>query len=213
MDKFEFDIRRYSGDTTHLCVSEHGAYLLLLLHYMATELPLLDDDDALANIARVTKEQWATMSAKIRKFFKAKDGRLYQKHCERVLGARGTQRSLLPKEGNDAPRKRQYGRPAAPARPIAPDWTPSDADRDFAVVECGLDPAKVVPEFVDFWRGCGAAKADWGATFRNRCRQIVANGGGGSRATAGASGTGGHRGFTSALVRAAGPGANGVDRR
>lgn len=47
----------YLGDTGHLSTIEHGAYLLLIMHYWQTgSLP--DDERKLARIARMTGEQW-----------------------------------------------------------------------------------------------------------------------------------------------------------
>lgn len=48
----------YLGDTGHLSTIEHGAYLLLIMHYWQTgSIP--DDERKLARIARMTGEQWA----------------------------------------------------------------------------------------------------------------------------------------------------------
>lgn len=55
---------------------------------------------------------------------------------------------------------------------LAVDWQPSEADRDFALAN-GLDPGAVAGHFRDYWTaipGAKGCKLDWGATFRNWCR-------------------------------------------
>jgi len=54
------------------------------------------------------------------------------------------------------------------------DWQPSAEDRQFAE-SVGLDPWEAAAEFRDYWVGAPGAKglkADWPATFRNRCREV-----------------------------------------
>ncbi len=58
----------YLADTGHLSTIEHGAYLLLLMHYWRTgALPI--DDDGLARIARMSMRRWAFAKQSIIKFF------------------------------------------------------------------------------------------------------------------------------------------------
>ena len=58
----------YLADTAHLNAAEHGAYLLLIMHYWQKgSLP--DDDCKLASIARAFPEQWSSMKATISEFF------------------------------------------------------------------------------------------------------------------------------------------------
>lgn len=53
-------IADYLADTAHLSAAEHGAYLLLIMHYWrAGSLP--HDDKKLARIARCTDRQWRDM--------------------------------------------------------------------------------------------------------------------------------------------------------
>lgn len=47
----------YTRDTGHLTCMQHGAYLLLMIHYWATG-GLPDDDQLLANITRMRIEDW-----------------------------------------------------------------------------------------------------------------------------------------------------------
>jgi uncharacterized protein YdaU (DUF1376 family) len=77
------NIKDYLGDTMHLSTLQHGAYLLLLMHYWMHG-PLPDDDEALASIAKMNREDWDQKAhSTIRKFFVAQeDGSLVQKRAE-----------------------------------------------------------------------------------------------------------------------------------
>ena len=68
----------YLGDTTHLTTIEHGAYLLLLISMWRAGGTLLDDDRLLAKYVHMTPAQWVRISANIRPFFKATEGRISQ---------------------------------------------------------------------------------------------------------------------------------------
>lgn len=58
----------YLADTGHLGALEHGAYLMLIMHYWrAGELPA--DDVALARIARTTPKEWGKVKSAVLDFF------------------------------------------------------------------------------------------------------------------------------------------------
>lgn len=58
----------YLADTGHLGAAEHGAYLLLIMHYWANG-GLPDDDRKLARIARMDASEWADARETIGEFF------------------------------------------------------------------------------------------------------------------------------------------------
>ena len=58
----------YLADTGHLTGAEHGAYLLLIMHYWANH-GLPTDDKRLASIARMSHRQWTKSREIIRTFF------------------------------------------------------------------------------------------------------------------------------------------------
>jgi uncharacterized protein YdaU (DUF1376 family) len=75
----------YLGDTMHLTTLQHGAYVLLLMHYWRTG-PLPDDQEALASIVKLDPMAWTGVWAKLSAFFTVNgDGTLHQKRmdCER----------------------------------------------------------------------------------------------------------------------------------
>jgi uncharacterized protein YdaU (DUF1376 family) len=58
----------YKRDTAHLTTLEHGAYLLLIMHYWETG-PLPNDDVRLARIAGLSLRQWRTVRRVVISFF------------------------------------------------------------------------------------------------------------------------------------------------
>ena len=58
----------YLGDTGHLTTSQHGAYLLLMMHYWRKgELP--DDDRQLAKITKLSLKTWCRHRPVLQQFF------------------------------------------------------------------------------------------------------------------------------------------------
>lgn len=58
----------YLADTGHLTTAEHGAYLLLIMHYWKNG-GLPDDDGKLARIARCSLRDWLGMRQTLSEFF------------------------------------------------------------------------------------------------------------------------------------------------
>ncbi|WP_298257929.1 DUF1376 domain-containing protein [Bradyrhizobium sp.] len=58
----------YLGDTGHLTTAQHGAYLLLMMHYWRKgELP--DDDRQLSKIAKLPLKTWSNYRPVLQQFF------------------------------------------------------------------------------------------------------------------------------------------------
>jgi uncharacterized protein YdaU (DUF1376 family) len=58
----------YLGDTGHLTTAQHGAYLLLMMHYWRKgELP--DDDGQLSKITKLTLKTWCEYRPTLQGFF------------------------------------------------------------------------------------------------------------------------------------------------
>lgn len=60
----------YLQDTAHLSAQEHGAYLLLIMHYWANGC-LPSEDKRLARIARLSESEWHEAKPTIAEFFTA----------------------------------------------------------------------------------------------------------------------------------------------
>ena len=59
----------YLADTGHLSARQHGAYLLLIMHYWRTGKPLPTSVQHLFNICRLSVDQWAEDGEKVMAFF------------------------------------------------------------------------------------------------------------------------------------------------
>lgn len=81
----------YIGDTRHLNVTLHGAYMMLIAHYWNTGGPINDDDNELWRITSCDSvDQWLELRPKIIRFFRIENGLLTHKRidCELALAAR-----------------------------------------------------------------------------------------------------------------------------
>lgn len=59
----------YLADTAHLNAAQHGAYLLLIMNYWQRGKPLNNSNDRLANVARMSHDEWQQNKADIAEFF------------------------------------------------------------------------------------------------------------------------------------------------
>jgi len=75
----------YFGDTTHLSVEEHGAYLLLIGTYWRRGRALPDDDKWLASVTKMTTKKWKMVRPKVAEFFDILDGELRHKRIEKEI--------------------------------------------------------------------------------------------------------------------------------
>jgi len=63
-----FYVGDYLANTGHLSTEEHGAYVLLILHYWVTE-SLPTDAESLANVVRMPLDRWLLIERKMKAFF------------------------------------------------------------------------------------------------------------------------------------------------
>lgn len=59
----------YLADTAHLNAAQHGAYLLLIMNYWQRGKSLDNRNERLANVARMSNEEWEQNRADIAEFF------------------------------------------------------------------------------------------------------------------------------------------------
>jgi uncharacterized protein YdaU (DUF1376 family) len=82
LPRMSFHIGDYKKDTGHLSTEQHGAYLLLIMHYWTTG-GLPDDDEQLARITGLTLREWRKHRSTIAALFK--DGPWRHKRIDREL--------------------------------------------------------------------------------------------------------------------------------
>ena len=75
----------YLADTAHLNAAQHGAYLLLIMNYWQTGAPLKDSNVRLANVARMSQQEWIEARELLEEFFEIKDGEWIHHRIERDL--------------------------------------------------------------------------------------------------------------------------------
>jgi uncharacterized protein YdaU (DUF1376 family) len=115
----------YLADTSRLTLTEHGAYLRLLMDYWRNGAPP-DDDATLARILGIDRRAWCKLRAQIAPFFVIQNGRWTHKRVEQELaGARERSGKAAEKAKTAATRRWQLererrGGPEADAPSIAP---------------------------------------------------------------------------------------------
>lgn len=82
----------YLTDTAHLSLTEHGAYMMLIMNYWQTGKPLPVDDRKLRGIARMTADEWGHSRELLLEFFTEDAGLLHHKRIDAEL-ARVAERS------------------------------------------------------------------------------------------------------------------------
>jgi uncharacterized protein YdaU (DUF1376 family) len=87
LDWYPFFVTDYRRDTYHLSLEEDGAYRRLIDEYMVTRQPLPNDDAALARIVGIPKTEWDRLAPVVRRFFHARNDRLFHRRCEREIRA------------------------------------------------------------------------------------------------------------------------------
>jgi uncharacterized protein YdaU (DUF1376 family) len=74
----------YLADTAGLSAEEHGAYLLLIMHYWMTG-PLPDDNVRLARMAACTQTRWKAIRSTVERFFKVARGTWRHKRIDQEI--------------------------------------------------------------------------------------------------------------------------------
>src|SRR5688572_90568 len=79
-------IGEYLADTMHLTAEEHGAYLLLLMHYWRNGGPIQNDVNGLQIIARIKPSRVSGNTLRtVLAFFEERDGMLHHAWTDQQL--------------------------------------------------------------------------------------------------------------------------------
>lgn len=194
-------ITDYLADTGHLNATEHGAYLMLIMHYWQNgSLPA--DERLLARLARMSKAEWDESRDVLAMLFGpnwthkridaelAKADEIIEKRRNAALGrhakskedasalhvqSTSTDTGVPPRTLNQVAKEEPNGSSKKRACRLPADFIP---DQAWAVDE-GLSPSQAQTEaakFRDYWNakaGASAAKLDWPGTWRNWVRQAL----------------------------------------
>lgn len=190
----------YLADTGHLTTLEHGAYLLLIMHYWRNgSLP--DDERMIARIARLSKDEWAESRDVLATLFregwkhkrideelaKADDIIAKRKAAAGAMHSKRTAKADAPAEQMQSTCSDTGGNTfnQEPIRKEEPTGSskkrgtrlPDDFHPDMAAADdAGLsqaDAGREALKFRDYWisqPGQRGVKTDWPATWRNWCR-------------------------------------------
>lgn len=196
-------IDAYLGDTGHLSALEHGAYLLLIMHYWKHGC-LPADERLIARHAKLTPEQWAESRDILAALFM--DGWRHKRIDEELAKAdeiiakrraaasarhkaskpdahamhmqsKSSDTGALPSTNNLSEKEEPIGSSKKRGTRLPDDFEPSMAD----AIEAGIDINQFNIErlkFLDYWRGLPGqrgVKLDWPATWRNWCRKAAAD--------------------------------------
>jgi len=134
-----FYVGDYLADTNHLSTEQHGAYVLLILHYWRTGKPLPLDPAQLARIARLSLAKWKKSAQILEAFFEKTDAGFRQKRVEDEMaqaiekynkraeaGRRGGQAKAKQKSSNATPPLNQ---PQSQPHEVSKDTSPRRAKR------------------------------------------------------------------------------------
>lgn len=102
LEWYPFFIRDYRRDTLHLSLAQDGAYRRLIDEYMVMRTPLPDNDVSLARILGVALADWIEVAVAVRTFFRARDGQLFHKRCDRELRAQDLRKIRNSEKGKKA---------------------------------------------------------------------------------------------------------------
>jgi uncharacterized protein YdaU (DUF1376 family) len=199
MNWFKCYIGDYQRDTADLSLAEHGAYLLMLQHYYATEKPL-PTDKALHRMLRATdKGEREAIDAIAARFWMATEAGLINQRADieigkasdqadtnrRIAQAREEARKAKRNEHDSCSSRDTKAQPnqTPDTRPpslrsgvgrgsrLPPDWVPEVEHLGWSALQ-----AQELPKFRDYWLaqpGQKGVKADWQATWRNWMRKAA----------------------------------------
>lgn len=115
----------YLADTGRLTTEQHGAYLLMLMDYWRSG-PLPDDNDALAQITRLTPERWKKHRMTLSRFFQIEDGEWRHRRVDAELAKAAENKAMRQERAKKAAAARWDNEPGEDAPSNASSNAPSN---------------------------------------------------------------------------------------
>lgn len=100
----------YLADTAHLTAAQHGAYLLLIFNYWQRGHSLNNANERLANVARMTNEEWLNAKPVLEEFFVIDGDEWKHERIERDLEAVNSKSSKASAAGKASAASKANGR-------------------------------------------------------------------------------------------------------
>lgn len=184
----------YLADTQSLTTEQHGAYLLMLMHYWRSGEAIPDDMVTLRMVTKLSTHKLKKFVPTLEKIFQHKDGKYFHSRVESELakakeisevrakagrkGGEANAKQMPPKSYTEEPSNegsRERSKKRAPAKGCR--FSLSLVTERWAEVAQELRPDlnanDVMQDFADYWTaktGKDATKADWLATWRRWLR-------------------------------------------
>lgn len=160
---FPLYVGDYLADTGHLSTSEHGAYLLLLMHQWRNGC-IPNDERQLTKITRTTAREWRAISATVLAFFDCVENGFQQGRLERVRAEQAEKRQRLSEAGRKAGKASAAQRSFNDRSTIVnqalvepscnqpePETEPDREDTSLRSVSLSRASRASHPDFADFW--------------------------------------------------------------
>ena len=110
MDWYPWYPDLYEADTIHLTAAQDGVYRRLIDWYMRKRQPPPSHSQAIANISRISLEEWLSMEPVLMPFFKEENGFLRHKRCDIELQRQDRRSNALSELGKKGAEKRKENR-------------------------------------------------------------------------------------------------------
>jgi uncharacterized protein YdaU (DUF1376 family) len=123
-------IADYMADAAHLSTLEHGAYLLLIMTYWQRGRALPNSDERLANVARMSNEQWLAIKSVIKDFFTDDGDNWIHKRIDAELAHFRDKSAKASKAGKASAERRLNKRSASVKRTTNHTDTDTDTEED-----------------------------------------------------------------------------------
>jgi uncharacterized protein YdaU (DUF1376 family) len=120
----------YLADTAHLTAAQHGAYLLLIFNYWQRGKPLNNSNERLANVARMSNEEWICARPILEEFFEVDGDEWMHMRIEHDLHTVNSKSGKASKAGKASAARRSSGCATNVERTLNHKDVDTDTDKD-----------------------------------------------------------------------------------
>jgi uncharacterized protein YdaU (DUF1376 family) len=146
----------YLADTAHLNAAQHGAYLLLLMNYWQRGKALRNDNGRLANVARMSNEEWNVNREVLEEFFEVTDEEWIHHRVEKDLEAVRSKSEKASAAGRASAKRKLNKRSTNVPTNVEQTFNHTDTDTDTEQKKPSRGKREVEPRFSDFKKACDA---------------------------------------------------------